>query len=369
MKTRLFTPGPLTTHPSTREAMSRDFGSRDNRFMTAVAEIRSELVRLAGRKDMEAVLMQGSGTFVIESAIDTLMGQGSEILVAINGAYGRRARDIARRLGLFVHVVEIPEDRAFDADTMARALDEAPGCRSVWMVHCETTTGILNPLGPVSEVVRQHGARLYVDGMSSFGGMPIDLESTGVSCLVSSANKCLEGVPGFGFMVVERTLLEASDGRARSTSLDAYAQWKAMEDTGQFRFTPPTHAMMAFRQALRLLDDEGGILARNARYAARHKELMTGMTAMGFRSYLDPAVQSVFISTFLYPEHEAWDFPALYERLADRGLVLYPGKLTTQPCFRIGNIGQLTSQDLVDLLTAIEEEVRAMGVPVPVTGP
>lgn len=357
---RLFTPGPLTTSDSVRAPMQFDYGSRDRRFVDGVLEIRESLISLSGAPRMECVLMQGSGTFGMESVLDTFLSDEDRVLILINGAYGRRARDIAERLGKQVVTVEWPENEAVDPDTVSEVLSGDPHLTHVWVVHCETTTGLMNDLEAIGEVVASAGKRFLVDAMSSFGGIPIDFDAAHIDVLISSANKCIEGVPGFSFMLVDRSLLEASEGNARSTSLDACAQWKRMANDGQFRFTPPTQVLMAFLQALRELDEEGGIVARHARYKRTAQRIAEGMRSLGFRMYLPDDLQGPIISTWLYPDAGHWDFTVFYELLAERGLVIYPGKLTEADCFRIGNIGRLSADDVEELLESIRETTARM---------
>lgn len=356
---KLFTPGPLNTHASVREAMLSDYGSRDTHFIGAVADIRQRLVALGGSSAHEAVLLQGSGTYAMESAIDTFLGESDRLLVTVNGAYGRRAVQIAARLGVDVVSVEVDEDVPFTGARLHNALTRYEGVTHVWAVHCETTTGIMNHVEEMGQVASGAGCRFMVDAMSTFGGVHLDLEEAAIDVLLSSANKCIEGVPGFAFMLIGRDLLEESEGRARSTSLDAHAQWAALEKNGQFRFTPPTHTIMAFRQALRELDREGGTEARHARYRRNRNRLHEGLRGHGFTPYLKDEDQGVIISTFLTPEHPSWVFEEVYDRLAAEGLIIYPGKLTRVNSFRIGHIGQLTDDDLDRLVASLGRTVSS----------
>lgn len=353
----LFTPGPLTTSPSVKAAMLHDLGSRDGRFVAVVSEIRRRLLRIAEAEDhgFEAVLMQGSGTFGIESVIGSTVPADGRLLVLSNGAYGKRIVRIASVLGIPTEVLEFPENVPVELSRVAAALGSASPFSHVAIVHCETTTGILNPVREVGQLVRQAGCRYIVDSMSGFGGIPISVPACGIDFLVSSANKCIQGVPGFSFAIVERSALLECRGRARSLSLDLHAQWEGLERDGQFRFTPPTHALLAFRTALEELEAEGGVDGRAARYAANHQALVSGMSTMGFQCYLPPEHRSHIITSFRYPDHPAFDFGAFYDLLARRGFVIYPGKLTHEDCFRIGNIGHLFPGDIEALLSGISE--------------
>jgi 2-aminoethylphosphonate-pyruvate transaminase len=359
----LFTPGPLTTSATVKQAMLRDAGSWHFEFNAIVASIRERLLTLAGvskEAGYEAVLMQGSGTFGVEAAITTAVPRDGRLLVLANGAYGERIAQIAAAASVDAEVLRVPEDTPVDPGAVARAVAADASITTVVAVHCETTAGILNPIDAIGHAVAGAGRTYIVDAMSSFGALPVDIGGAGIDFLVSSANKCIEGVPGFSFVISRRAALEGCEGRARSLSLDLYAQWRGFETNGQFRFTPPTHVLLAFDQALRELDQEGGIVARGARYAANHAMLIEGMRAMGFRAYLRPEVQSPIITSFHYPEHSRFDFDDFYRSLSDRGMIIYPGKLSDVDCFRIGNIGRIWPADIRQLLAAIEDVMQEM---------
>jgi 2-aminoethylphosphonate-pyruvate transaminase len=359
----LFTPGPLTTSATVKAAMLRDAGSRDRDFLEVVRRIRERLLALGGAApggDYECVLMQGSGTFAIESVVSSAIPPGGRLLVLVNGAYGRRIVQMAHIHGLAVDVLETPERDRVRPAAVAEFLARAPGVTHVALVHCETTTGILNPMEEIGEVVARAGAVYIVDAMSSFGGIPIDLAAARADFLISSANKCIEGVPGFAFVLVRRARLLAAQGRARTLSLDLYAQWAGLESDGQFRFTPPTHVLLAFHQALLELEAEGGVPGRAARYRRNYLALAEGMAALGFEAYLAPEDRSYIITTYRYPDDPAFSFEEFYTRLSELGFVIYPGKLSQEPCFRIGTIGRLDAADIGRLLEAIGLVRRSM---------
>lgn len=359
----LFTPGPLTTSRTVRQAMLRDLGSRDGEFIAVVREIRRALLEIGQtRGAYEAVLVQGSGTFGIESVVSSAIADSGKLLVVVNGAYGKRIVRMAEVHGIPVTVQTYAEDTLPDVSAVASALSSDGAITHVAMVHSETTTGLVNPIEEVGRVVREAKRSFIVDAMSSFGAIPIDVERCAIDYLVSSANKCIEGVPGFSFVLARREPLLASEGSARSLSLDLHAQWRGLEKDGQFRFTPPTHALLAFHQALHELTEEGGVAARGARYRACQKTLADGMKALGFAAYLPPELQGPIITTFRYPGHAKFAFEAFYEGLSERGFAIYPGKLTNADCFRIGSIGRIFASDVLNLLAAIRDVLAAMGV-------
>ena len=356
MKQRLFTPGPLTTDSRVREAMLADWGSREEPFIALTAEIRRGLLTVAnGVATHQAVPIQGSGTFVLEAAVATLIGPEHRLLALVNGAYGRRMAAIATRMGRQVTTLDWRDDEVVKADAVAAALAADPAISHVSVVHCETTSGIVTPLKPIAEAVAAAGRVLIVDAMASFGALPIDLAALPVGALLASSNKCLEGTPGIAFALVETELLATAEGRSPSLSLDLHDQWRGLEANGQWRFTPPVQVAAALAEALRLLDAEGGPPARLARYRRRFEALATGMTRLGYTFYLDPAVQGPIIATFRPPSSGPFDFSALHARLAACGLHIYPGKLTDEPTFRIGCIGALEDDDFTELLEIFAE--------------
>jgi 2-aminoethylphosphonate-pyruvate transaminase len=360
----LFTPGPLTTSAGVKEAMLHDLGSRDAAFIQLVAEVRAELVALAGGAAPEwtAVPMQGSGTFAVEAVLSSVVPDDGRLLVVANGAYGRRMAQIAAVHRIPHTVVTVPETSAVTPDVVLGALD--PLITHVAVVHCETTTGVINPVAEIGAVCDGAGKRrvFIVDAMSSFGGVPLDVTRAHIDFLVSSANKCIEGVPGFGFVVARRALVEAAAGRARSLSLDLWAQARGLDETGQFRFTPPTHALLACHRALAELRQEGGVAARARRYRANAEVLIAGMQRLGFAPFLPPANRGYIITSFRYPAHPRWRFEDFYALLSARGFVIYPGKVSDADCFRIGSIGRIAPRDIEALLVAIAEVLREMDV-------
>ena len=360
----LFTPGPLTTSMTVKQAMLSDLGSRDARFIQVVKEIREELLSVAGASDNDyaAIPMQGSGTFGIESVISSSVPPDGKLAVIVNGAYGRRIGEIASILGVETVTLTYDENTKPNPDDVAEALATDRGITHVALVHCETTTGMMNPVCEIGDVVKKFDRVYLVDAMSSFGAVPLKLHQCGADYAVSSANKCMEGVPGFSFVLARISTLLQTQGYARSLSLDLFAQWRALEDTGQFRFTPPTHVLLAFRQALDELRREGGVQARAARYQNNHRVLIDGMREIGFQEYLPGEDQGYIITSFLYPPHPNFVFDCFYQTLSDKGFVIYPGKVSDADCFRIGTIGRIGDTEIQGLLSAIRETLAEMGV-------
>jgi 2-aminoethylphosphonate-pyruvate transaminase len=363
----LLTPGPLTTSRTTKEAMLRDWGSRDGEFIAMNKRVRERLVELAGGTGTHVtVMLQGSGTFAVEAMIGTFVPRGGKLLILINGAYGHRMAKMCGLIGRAFVSVEVPEDTPIDPNAVATRLAADPTITHVAVVHCETTSGVLNPLAEIAAIVATAGRRLLIDAMSAFGAVPCDARKIRFDALASSFNKCIEGVPGATFIICRQSALEQTSGNAHSLSLDLHDQWVYMEKTGQWRFTPPTHVIAAFDRALAEHTAEGGVDGRGGRYRRNCQVLIEGMRAMGFKTLLPDAVQAPIIVTFHMPVDPRFDFNVFYDRLRDRGYVIYPGKLTVADSFRIGCIGQLTEADMRGALGAIRETLAEMGVGVPV---
>ena len=366
-KKLLFTPGPLSTSLTVKQAMLEDVGSRDFKFIQAVKDIRNELLALAQvskEEGYECVLMQGSGTFGVESVISSVVSQNDVLLVLANGAYGERIVKMAVVHGLQHHVVRFAENEIVTPEATENFLQAHPEITHVACIHSETTTGLFNPVTEIGTVCKQHNKVFIVDAMSSFGGVQMDMKVMHIDFLVSSSNKCIEGVPGFAFALCKRAELEKAKGRARSLSLDLYEQWAGLEASGQFRFTPPTLSIMAFRQALKELKEEGGIAAREKRYIANKAVLDEGMAALGLKQYLRPEIQGHIITSFLYPESPNFNFERFYQKLNNLGFVIYPGKLGKTDAFRIGNIGQIFPEDVKALVAAVQEVLEEEGIAV-----
>ena len=364
----LLTPGPLSTTRTVREAMMHEFSTWDVDYNRIVQSIRERLVGLATCDSVNlgaytATLMPGSGTFVVESVVGSVIPPDGRLLVLNNGAYGARITTISRMLGLDTVELRQAEIESTDLGQVEQMLANDPGITHVAMVHCETTTGMLNPVEAVGEIVRRHGRVFILDAMSSFGGIPMSMESTGAHYLISSANKCIQGVPGFGFVVADRATLGRTEGWARSHSLDLLDQWREMEaNGGKWRFTSPTHVVSAFSQALDELETEGGIDARHTRYIANQKTMVKGMRDIGFRTLIEDEVQSPIITSFYYPDSAGFDFQKLYDALKSRGFVIYPGKVSHAQCFRIGSIGDVHPSDMIKLIGHVSEVINEMGI-------
>ncbi|QQX86809.1 2-aminoethylphosphonate--pyruvate transaminase [Cupriavidus necator] len=359
----LLTPGPLTTSLATKQAMLRDWGSWDAAFNTITRSLCDDLVRIVhGEGTHVCVPMQGSGTFSVEAAIANVVPRDGKVLVPQNGAYCQRILKICKVLGRASVELPIPEDQPATAAVIEDAIRRDPSITHVAQVHCETGAGVLNPLQDIAALCQRLGKGLIVDAMSSFGAIEIDARTMPFDALVAATGKCIEGVPGMGFVLVKKDVLEVSQGNSHSLALDLYDQYVYMQKTTQWRFTPPTHVVAAFRTALDQFLEEGGQPVRGARYRRNCDTLVQGMAALGFRAFLPAAVQAPIIVTFHAPADARYDFKTFYAKVRERGYILYPGKLTQMETFRVGCIGAIDDNEMRNVVTAIGEVLREMGI-------
>lgn len=358
----LLTPGPLTTTLRTKLAMLRDWGSWDSDFVAMTAELRRQLIAIVHGEDSHVVVpLQGSGTFSVEAAVATLVPRDGHLLVLDNGAYCKRLGKVATLMGRRTTIMSHAEDETVSADALDAKLREDPSITHVGFIHCETGTGVLNPLPAVSDVCQRHGKGLIIDAMSSFAALPIDARNLRFDALVAASGKCLEGVPGMGFVFIRKAVLAGCENNSHSLAMDLFDQHTYMEKTGQWRFTPPTHVVAALCEALKQFVEEGGQPARLARYADNCATLIDGMTRLGFEPFLNPALQAPIIVTFHAPAVQGYDFKAFYAEVKRRGFILYPGKLTQVETFRVGCIGAIGPNEMKQAVHAVADAMDALG--------
>jgi 2-aminoethylphosphonate-pyruvate transaminase len=359
----LLTPGPLTTSLRTKLAMLHDWGSWDADFNALTARVRSHLLKIVNAQSSHVLVpLQGSGTFSVEAAVATVVPRHGHLLVLDNGAYGKRAGQLARMIGRQVSMLSFPENEPVCPNALDACLRAESGVTHVLLVHCETGTGVENPLCDVAAVCERHAKGLIVDAMSSFAALPIDAGQCRWDALVAASGKCLEGVPGMGFVFLRQAIVDRCAGNSHSLSMDLHDQFVYMAKTGRWRFTPPTHVVAALSEALAQFEEEGGQPARQRRYRRNCQLLVEGMQQLGLRSFLRPEHQAPIIVTFFAPDHPAYDFGRFYAASKDRGFILYPGKLTAQDTFRVGCIGAIGEVDMRQAVAAIGEALREIGV-------
>ena len=360
----LLTPGPLTTSYEVKEAMLKDWGSWDDDFRAMTRELRARVLAVvgAGSEAFDCVPIQGSGTYAVEAMLGTFVPRDGKVLVLANGAYGLRAARTVEYLGRGLRLLDKGDYLPPRGDEVAAILAEDPAITHVLAIHCETSSGILNPIEEIAAATKAAGRSFLIDSMSAFGALPLDPVALNCTAFVSSANKCIEGVPGFGFVICRKDALAASKGNCHSLSLDVYDQWAVMEKTGQWRFTPPTHTVAAFVEALKLHEAEGGVDGRGARYAKNRDVMVAGMRAAGFQTLLDDRWLSPIITTFFCPADSNFSFQGFYDAMKARGFIIYPGKLTVVDSFRIGCIGRMDHHVMARVVDAAKEALAEMGV-------
>lgn len=359
----LLTPGPLTTAQSTRDAMRVDFGSRDEAFIAINREVREQVVSLcADPSEYSAVLMQGSGTFSVEATFGTLLPRDGKALVLTNGAYGRRIQQMLEIMGRDFVALTNDETEPTDVAALDAMLAADNAITHVAAVYCETTTGMLNPLEAIAATTAKHGRKLIIDAMSAFGALPLHASNIPFEAVVASSNKCLEGVPGFGFVIARTASLKAAAGNSHSLSLDLSTQLEGFEKNAQWRFTPPTQVIAALHEALRLHRAEGGVEGRGARYRTNCETLVGGLEKLGFQMLLPADLQAPIIVTVRQPADPNFEFKTFYDALRDHGFAIYPGKLTQAPTFRVGCIGQVFPEDLTRFVEAVQAVLKDQNI-------
>ena len=363
MDKKLLTPGPLTTSYATKEAMLHDWGSRDKDFINLNHSIRKSLIKLIdGEDNYQCVPMQGSGTFAVESMISSLTPKNAKILILINGAYGQRMKKICEYVNRDCIDYVVPEDATHDLDKIEKIIESDRDLTHIFAVYCETTSGILNPIYKIAKIAEKNNIALFIDAMSAFGALPLSCKEIKFDAVAASSNKCLEGVPGVGFVLIKNNIIENAKGNCHSLSLDLYDQWQAMEANKQWRFTPPTHVLAAFNQAIKEHEKEGGILGRYKRYSNNCKIICEGMKNLGFKQLLPEELQAPIIITFLQPKNSNFNFQKFYDALSQKDFLIYPGKLTVADTFRIGCIGNLDEKDMHNTISAIKEVLAELKI-------
>lgn len=359
----LLTPGPLTTSLETKQAMLRDWGSWDASFNAITTSMCKDLVDVVnGAGTHVCVPFQGSGTFSVEAALGNLVPRDGKVLVPQNGAYCQRILKILKYLGRASVAMDLAEDQQPTAAMIEAAFAKDPSITHVAQVHCETGTGILNPLPEIGAACARHGKGLIVDAMSSFGAVDIDVKQFNIDAVIAASGKCIEGPPGMAFVIARQSLVEKCQGNSHSLALDMFDQWTYMQKTTQWRFTPPTHIVAAFRVALDQFKAEGGTSARGARYRKNCETLIEGMAGLGLKPFLPRSLQAPIIITFHAPTDPNYTFKAFYEKVKSRGYLLYPGKLTQVETFRVGCIGAIDSNEMRNVVSAVAETLKEMGI-------
>ena len=359
----LLTPGPLTTTDRTKRAMLHDWGSWDASFIAVTAEIKKRLLAIVHGEGTHVVVpLQGSGTFSVEAAVASVVPRDGHVLVLDNGAYCKRMGRLSTLMGRRTTVLARREDAPVAAEELEAALANDQSISHIGLIHCETGTGVLNPMQEIADVCDRRGKGLIIDAMSSFAALPIDARAIRFDALVAASGKCLEGVPGMGFVFLRNDVVARAAGNSHSLAMDLHDQHVYMEKTGQWRFTPPTHVVAAFIEALKMHEAEGGVAGRGARYARNRDVMVAGMRELGFETLLSDRWLSPIIVTFFCPAHENFVFSRFYELMKEKGFIIYPGKLTVVDSFRVGCIGRMDEHVMRRVVEAAKQSLKEMGV-------
>jgi len=359
----ILTPGPVVTAREVKEAMLVDYAPADDFIRAATATIREYLVGLAnGTGSYECVPLQGSGTYATEAAFHTLLPPDAKILIVTNGFYGLRLKELCDRMKKRNVLLQLPMLPPPSARDIEAALDAHPDITHVTLCHCETATGVLNPIEEIAAATRARGVRVILDAIASFAAFDLDAPALDLEAIVLSSNKGLESVPGVGFVIAKRASLQAAEGNSASLSLDLHAQWAHMEKTGQWRYTPPTHVIAALATAIRIHEAEGGVRGRHARFHRVWHRLVTAMRQRGFETLISDDHASPIVTTFLEPADPHYTFPSFSTEMRKRGFIVFPGRLTASRTFRIGCMGRITDADVDRLVEAIDGAMQSLGV-------
>ncbi|EGR28457.1 hypothetical protein IMG5_174960 [Ichthyophthirius multifiliis] len=367
----LFTPGPLLTSNNVKLSMNYDYGSRDPRFMQIIKDIRNDILKICEvqKGEYECILLQGSGTYAVEAVLGQSIPKGKhKLLIVQNGAYGIRMEKISLYYGLNYTTLNYSDCDVVKPKDVAQKLQENPDITHVSIIHSETTSGLINPIEEIGKVIKNFNKNIVyiVDSMSSFAAYRINPKEIGIDYLVASSNKNLQGIPGFAFVIANNKHFQNTKDNARSMVLDLYQQWQGLEDNGQFRFTPPTHVLKATKVAIDEYFEQGGQPKRFQKYDSNQKLLTKRMTEMGFKLYIEPKYQGCIITTFLNPKDPNFKFNEFYQFLADKNMVIYPGKLTKADSFRIGSIGEINNQNISQLCEYIHDYLVVKKCSIPV---
>lgn len=364
----LFTPGPLMTSETVKEAMMTDYAGRDRRFMDAVKSVRADLLSIVGldAKEWVCILQQGAGSMGIEAAISTIFpAKGGKYLLINSGKYSEKQGYIVEKLKLPMVMLTVGEGKELDMGALEAIIRANPDITNVGLVQHETSTGMVYPAEQVARVVRRElpNAKIIIDGISAFAGIECDY-SKACDVLVAAPNKCLHSVPGISIIIARRALIEASKGQARSATLDLSMQLQAFDKSGQFAITPPVHVVMALQQAIVEYKRDGGLAGRKKSYRAKARLVRQAVREMGFTLFLDdskPCCADVVVCVDM-PTDPRWNFMKFYTYLNERGLIIYPGKASHAETFRFGIIGHVSMQDFDTLMKCSKEALKSMGI-------
>jgi 2-aminoethylphosphonate aminotransferase len=373
----LLNPGPATTSEAVKAALViPDICPREVEFCAQLAEVRQRLAGLAGNPEqITAIPVVGSGTTALEAALISLVPAGGRVIFIDNGVYGRRLVEIARTYGIAHQVIAFGDAKPVDLAKVEAVLEASAAVAThLAFVHHETSSGMLNPLDELTRLAGRFDLAVLVDAMSSFGAIPIRVGEGGVDALVSSANKCLQAMPGLAFAIATRSSLERVRGtKPRSYVLDLVAEFDQLEKTGQMRFTCPPQIVSALHRALLELEVEG-LSERRRRYRHSMQTLVRGLGKLGFELLLEEPHQSQILVAVREPPEPWYDFGELHDALYRLGFTIYPGHPSAgggESNFRLSVLGDIDARDIEAFLAALGDclsrmmKGRALAEPAP----
>jgi|TARA_B100000315_G_scaffold40571_1_gene35417 2-aminoethylphosphonate aminotransferase len=361
----LLNPGPATTTDTVKMAqVVPDICPREEEFSELMAGIRDDLLKIVNvdKKKYTTVLFGGSGTAVMESVIASVVNQEKTLLILKNGAYGDRMQKIVETYSIPFTTLEYEWGKPINLSEVDSYLKSNRNIGYIAMVHHETTSGILNSIENFSELGKNYGHTLILDAISSYAGISIDLKKTPIDFLMSTSNKCIQGMAGLAFSICKKSELKhLKDIPNRSFYLSLYDQYNYMEKTGQMRFTPPVQTIYALRQAIDEYFDEGS-LNRYNRYTENWKRLREGLQKLGFNLLLDPENESHILLTVVEPKNPEYNFDKIHNLLYDKGFTIYPGKLGKKKTFRLANMGAINSIDIDRFINELSNVIIKIGI-------
>ena len=351
----LLNPGPATTTDSVKNAMVvEDICPREKDFGQLLDRIKDDLVRVVhGENDYLATLFTASGTGGLEAAITSAVPKGKKLLVVDNGAYGARMANIAKTFGIEVVHYKLEYGDYPDLAAIDDLLRKNPETSHLALVHHETTTGMLNPVQEICDLSRRYNVEVIVDCMSSYAGIPIDIKKWDTGFLISSSNKCIQGMPGLVFVIFKKSLLPAIQNQKRSFYFDLYSQYTGFQKTGQMQYTPPVQVAYALRQAIDEYFAEGE-MNRWKRYRESWETLCSGLKQLGFQFLLPRQYESQILLAIIEPNHPAYNFDSMHDYLYQRGFTVYPGKGAKEATFRLSILGDLSKTDIEAFLKELK---------------
>ena len=344
----LLNPGPATTTNTVKQALVvPDICPREEEFGALTQSVLKKIVKVVnGQSTHSTVIFAGSGTAGVEAALSSVVPENGKILILNNGAYGKRAETIIQAYGISHRTIQIEWGNFPEISQIENIIKEETKLTHFFFVHHETTTGMLNPLADMLELCVKHELISIVDAMSSYAGLPIDLQRHQIDYLISSSNKCIQGMAGVSFVIANKERLKAtSKVSPRNLYLNLWNNHSYIEQTGQFQFTPPVQIVYALNQALDEFFKESQS-GRTARYVKSYETLLKGIEETGLKMLLPKSQHSKLLTAIVEPKSTEYNFKEMHDHFYENNVTIYPGKGAKKDTFRIANIGAIDYRDM-----------------------